>query len=456
MVAATRADEPLAANARVIEAEMAWLESVMAARFAAYADKAGPVTEPPSPPSLARARGPYAALVRDLALSPPARLVLALALAPYVAPERLDPFMIVNSATGRRFTEFGGVTGQSHAGFLPTAETAVFLLSGSDRARRIAMEPLFAPDHGLARRGILVTERRHPEEPPLAAALRLSAAGLHQLLRGDAPAPAAGADFPASLLTTPLDWQDLVLDAATMRQVEMIGLWLSHGRTLMQDWGLARRLKPGYRCLFHGEPGTGKTLTASLLGKRFARPVYRIDISRVVSKWIGETEKNLATLFDQAEDRDWILFFDEADALFGKRSESGSANDRAANQQIAYLLQRLETYSGLAILATNQHRHLDEAFARRFQASVRFPMPDAAERLRLWQDSFAGKAIRLAPDVDFQALADGHELAGGAIINVLRHACLLALARSPPVVRASDVLDGVRRELQKEGRYLTK
>ena len=447
------------ANARVVEKELAWLEATMAARFAAYGDRGTPGTttaEPPAPPVLDRSRGPYAALVRELELGAPERLVLALALAPYLAPERLDPFLIQNTSTGRRFTEFGGWIGQSHNGFLPTAETAMFLLAGDDRSQRIALDPLFSPDHALARRGILIIDRRHPEEPPLSGALRLSAAGLHQLLRGDDFAPTPGTDFPATRLTTPLDWDDLVLDAPTRQQIEMIALWIAHSKTLMQDWGLARRLKPGYRCLFHGGPGTGKTLTASLLGKRFGLPVYRVDISRVVSKWIGETEKNLAALFDQAEDRDWILFFDEADALFGKRTDSGSANDRSANQQIAYLLQRLETYSGLAILATNQHSYLDEAFARRFQSSIRFPMPDAEARLRLWRETFVSKGFALAPDIDFEALAERHELAGGAIINVLRHACLLAVGRSPPVVQAHDLLDGVRREMQKDGRYLSR
>ena len=215
---------------------------------------------------------------------------------------------------------------------------------------------------------------------------------------------------------------------------------------------MARRLKPGYRCLFHGEPGTGKTLTACLLGQRHGLPVYRIDISRVVSKWIGETEKNLAALFDEAQERDWILFFDEADALFGRRTESGSANDRSANQQIAYLLQRLESYPGIAILATNQQGHLDEAFSRRFQASVRFGMPDAAGRLRLWQDSFAG--LPLAPDVAFDSLAERHELTGGAIINVLRYAALMAARRRPAQVQAGDLAEGVRQELRKDGRNL--
>lgn len=444
-----------AANAAVIDAELDWLEATMAARFEAYGGE-GAWRDPPRPPALRRARGSYADLVRELDLSPSERLVLVLALAPYVAPAMLDPFLLQNQATGRRFTEFGGVIGQTHAGFLPTAETAMFLLAGDDRQQRIALEPLFGRDRALVRSGILQTDHRHPEEPPLSVALRLSDPGLHQLLRGADYAPVPGPAFPATRIATPLEWEDLVLDSATMRQIEMIGTWIAHATTLMEDWGLSRRLKPGYRCLFHGGPGTGKTLTASLLGKRYGLPVYRVDLPRVVSKWIGETEKNLASLFDQAEDRNWILFFDEADALFGKRSESHSANDRAANQQIAYLLQRLEDYSGLAILATNQHDYLDEAFARRFQSAIRFPMPDADARLRLWRDCFAGGGFAVSDEIDFADLARRHELAPGAIINVLRHACLLAVDRRPAVVEPHDLLDGIRREKQKDGQYVSR
>lgn len=449
----------VAAQARAIEVELGWLEAVMSARFAAYGAEPGARAAPPAlpkPPPLAGARGPFAALVRELALEPEDRLVLILALAPYVAPALLDPFLLQNQATGRRFTEFGGLTGQSHAGFLPTAETAMFLLAGDDRDARIRNAHRFERDHVLIRGGILLVDQRHGDEPPLASALRLTPGGIHALLLGDAYEPQPGPDFPAARIETPLDWEDLVLDRQTRDQIEMISRWLEHGRRLMDEWGLKRRLKPGYRCLFHGPPGTGKTLTASLLGKRHGIPVYRIDISRVVSKWIGETEKNLAALFDQAENRNWILFFDEADSLFGKRTESHSANDRAANQQIAYLLQRLEDFGGVAILATNQTNHLDKAFARRFQASIRFPMPDKAARILLWRGCFEQGGFALAKDIDLKAVAERYELAGGAIINVLRFACLAAVERDPPVVAAADIHEGVRLELQKEGHYVSR
>jgi hypothetical protein len=438
-------------NADAIDAELRWLEAAIAARLAQYGGDEASAALPP-PPAVDDCA--YGNVVVALGLGDAERLILALAFAPHIAPTLLDPLLLQNQAIARRFTEFGGVVGQVHAGFLPTVQTARFLLAGTDIRAQLTLEPLHS-DHPLVRDGLVMVEQREAGEPHSAGLLRLSAEGLHRLLHGGDFTPPPGPDFPASVLDTPLDWGDLVLDRATATQVDQIRAWIEHGATLMRDWGLAQRLKPGYRCLFHGPPGTGKTLTAALLGKRHGRPVYRVDLSRVVSKWIGETEKNLATLFDQAADRDWILFFDEADALFGKRGEGSSANDRAANQQIAFLLQRLEAHPGVAVLATNQHDHLDEAFARRFQIAIRFPMPDAAARERLWRESFASDGFTLAEDVDFTTLAEAHEVAGGAIINVLRHAALAAVVRTPPVIHAHDLLEGVRSEKRKEGRYIS-
>ncbi len=442
----------------MLEREIDWFAAALDARLSAYLKNAGqprqPLPEPPPVPQ--RGGGPYAALLRDLGLDAAERLVLVLALVPHVAPELLDPFLLQNNATGRRFSEFGGLTGQSHSGFLPTVETALFLIAGGNRAERLTAMALFDPGHVFRTRGVLSLDHRHPDEPPTSAALGVARDYLERALRGGLDAVPHGDDFPAERISTTLDWHDLILDPSARQQIDMIGHWIRHSPTLLRDWGLGRRLKPGYRCLFHGGPGTGKTMTACLLGKQHDMPVYRVDLSRVVSKWIGETEKNLASLFDLAQRRNWILFFDEAEALFGKRTESRSANDRSANQQIAYLLQRLEDFPGIVILATNQRAHMDEAFARRFQASVLFPMPDADARQRLWESMFRNGKIRLAPDIDFHALASRHELAGGAILNVLRHACILAVVRDRPVVQLADITDGIRREMQKDGHYLSR
>jgi SpoVK/Ycf46/Vps4 family AAA+-type ATPase len=244
------------------------------------------------------------------------------------------------------------------------------------------------------------------------------------------------------------------VDEFTRSEIGDIIDWARHQNTLLDEWKLRGRIRPGYRSLFYGPPGTGKSLTAALLGKATGMPVFRIDLSGVISKYIGETEKNLAGLFDRAENQGWILFFDEADSLFGKRTETRNSNDRSANQQVSYLLQRIEDFPGVVILASNLRSQIDEAFARRFQSMIHFSMPPFEQRLRLWEDHFRGKPYRLAPDVDLTALARDHELSGGSIVNVLRYVCLRAVSRDSLEIQAADLLHAVRAERHKEGRFL--
>ncbi|MCJ8270101.1 MAG: ATP-binding protein, partial [Psychrosphaera sp.] len=229
--------------------------------------------------------------------------------------------------------------------------------------------------------------------------------------------------------------------------------WIQHSHTILEKWGLQKTLKPGYRSLFYGPPGTGKTLTATLIGDQLGLDVYRIDLSSMVSKYIGETEKNLANLFDQAQSKRWILFFDEADALFGTRSQGSSANDRHANQQVAYLLQRIEDFPGIVILATNLRANIDEAFSRRFQSLIYFPMPDAEQRLLLWQSILNGHC-ELASGQDLSDIAEKYELSGGAITNVVRYAAICAIEADSDTISYQDLRKGVAKELRKEGRTL--
>jgi SpoVK/Ycf46/Vps4 family AAA+-type ATPase len=238
-----------------------------------------------------------------------------------------------------------------------------------------------------------------------------------------------------------------------MEEVEHIVTWLRQSGRMLQSWGLDKSVKPGYRTLFYGPPGTGKTLTACLIGQAVGADVYRIDLSMVVSKYIGETEKNLANVFDQAENRNWILFFDEADSLFGKRTHASSANDRHANQEISYLLQRVEDFPGVVILATNLKANIDQAFARRFQSEVYFAMPDAEQRCRLWTALFR-QPERLGGDVDFRRIADKYELAGGALLNVAQYAAIRAVRNERNYIVQDDLIAGIGRELMKDGKTL--
>ncbi len=197
---------------------------------------------------------------------------------------------------------------------------------------------------------------------------------------------------------------------------------------MLDDWGFRRRLPrgQGVAVLFAGPPGTGKTMAAEAIADALEQDLYRIDLSAVVSKYIGETEKNLATAFDEAERAGAVLFFDEADALFGKRTEVRDAHDRYANLEVNYLLQRVETFTGLVVLASNREAALDEAFLRRLRFIVRFELPDARLRKRLWQRSFPPEAAH--EGLDWDALARG-ELSGGNIQSAALAAAYLARRR---------------------------
>jgi len=442
-------------NLEALHRELDWLAAVIAQVVACYFKHEGHEQQEAEiePPALEYEHSIYARQVAAWQLNSCERLALALAMAPHLKPEALDIFFCSNGTIGRSFSEFGGHSDRAFSGFLPTGQTLVFLLSANQPQRKLEAMRILAPQHRFNAEQLIVLDRGEDKLPPLAGVLTMSEQWLHYLLTGEQVRPELSPSFPASPITTPLQWRDLVLDYSVMQQVEEIRTWLAHGRTLMQEWGLASKVKPGFRTVFYGPPGTGKTLTAALLGKSSGREVYRVDLSMVVSKYIGETEKNLGKVFDVASYKDWILFFDEADALFGKRTAASTSNDRHANQQTGYLLQRIEDFPGTVILATNLKANMDEAFTRRFQSMIHFTMPTAAQRLRLWQNAFDG-VCELAPDVDLAHLAEEHELAGGAIINVLRHCALSAIGRGSRSVEQRDLIDGIKREFRKDNKTI--
>ncbi len=247
-------------------------------------------------------------------------------------------------------------------------------------------------------------------------------------------------------------WDDLVLAPDTKAQLREICTQCECRDIVYDQWGFDRKLSlgKGLNVLFAGGPGTGKTMGAEVIAHELRLDLYRIDLSQVVSKYIGETEKNLDRIFTAAEDSNAILFFDEADALFGKRSEVRDAHDRYANIEISYLLQKMEEYRGASILATNLRQNLDEAFVRRLQAIVEFPFPDEECRRRIWEKAFP-KEAPVAPEVRFDLLAREVRLAGGNIKNMALAAAFFA-ASDGGVVRTAHLIQAAHREHQKLAR----
>ncbi len=446
------------ANAKTLEQELAWFDAVLNLRFTHYFG--APETQQATadvrslmPPDLQNDASPYAEIVRTYTMGFDERLIFILCLIPHLRPQALDIFFTQSQVTGRTYTEFGGWRGKAHSGFLPTAETAVFILAGQELNRRFDALQLFDEQHYFLKQRLIKLEHQASGEPFLNATISVTAEFLHRCTHGHVHKPDYSIEFPAKLITSKLTWDDLVLSADVMDEIDHLHTWLRQGKELVSRWGLEKSIKAGYRSLFFGPPGTGKTLTATLLGASVGVDVYRIDLSMVVSKYIGETEKNLAGVFDQAENKNWILFFDEADALFGKRTQTSSSNDRHANQEISYLLQRVEDFPGVVILASNIKANIDEAFARRFQSIIYFPLPDETERLRLWRNLLPDTSL-LANDVDLEALAEKYELSGGSLTNVVRYAAIRATRMQRDTLEQADLVQGINKELLKEGRTL--
>lgn len=437
-----------------IEKEIDWLTQVIDTRLKLYFNNecAFKGIEEIPVPDFSAVNDLYANFVREHALNHHERLALILSLVPYYKPQLLDVFYTKNASYDRGFTEFGGIKGKNFGGFLPTGETLLFVLTGIEVGERLKVEHFFLSGSVLLKKGVLKIISAEKGEPVMSGALTISPEYYSYFSTGEQGRPDYSTDFPAQLIQTPMEWEDLILDYYVMQDIEEIRSWIEWHHEWKQDKHISKKIKPGYRALFYGPPGTGKTLTASLLGKITGREVYKIDLSMVVSKYIGETEKNLAGIFDMAQNKNWILFFDEADALFGKRTNTVSSNDRYANQEVSYLLQRIENFPGVIILASNLRSNIDEAFARRFQAMIHFPMPNIQERVQLWKSAFAGN-ISLAPDVDFNVIGEKYILSGGSIINILLY-CLIAARRKNKPISMHDISDGIKRELRKEGKTM--
>lgn len=327
--------------------------------------------------------------------------VLVLALVPHLMPGFFSNIIAQYLPEGGDFPNFGGVKGTNHRDILPTGQTAQFILGGENLEKRVEIQHMLSSEHWFSQKHILWLDSVREGEPVMSGRLVFDPEVVERLTIGTVSKPRFTIDFPAEYIDTEMAWEDLVLHPNTLHQIQEIKNWITHNNILLRDWGMKKKFKPGYRALFYGPPGTGKTLTATLLGKHTNKDVFRIDLSRMVSKYIGETEKNLSRLFDKAENKNWILFFDEADALFGKRTDIRDAHDKYANQEVAYLLQRIESYNGLVILASNQRTNIDEAFVRRFQIIVHFPMPRPEERYKIWYNAFPHQ-IEIAQDIDWQ------------------------------------------------------
>ena len=391
----------------------------------------------------------YTNFIEKNKLSKDEHFVLLVALANEISTKVFDPFLSKNSLYDMPYSEFGGVKKNNSDVFVPSIQTIMFLLCGSNMALSMQKRVLFNSDSTLYKNSILQFQT---SDSFLQTPIVLTQSTIHELLGDESKKFDYSKEFPAQKIQSHFDWDDLVTSAHTKQHLEELELWIKHHDTLLNEWGMKKSLAQGYKALFYGPPGTGKSLTATLLGKKLNKEVYRIDLSQIVSKYIGETEKNLEKVFLKAAEHDWILFFDEADALFGKRTSVNNSNDKYSNQATSYLLQRIDDCNNIIILASNFKDNFDEAYLRRFQSIIYFGMPEYEERLQLWKNGFSTKADLSL--VDMNDIASEYELTGATIINVIRYVSLIAIKNATTKIDPKDIVDGIRREKLKEGKII--
>ncbi len=439
-------------NSFDLEKELNWLSQVIETRLKLFFGQESPYATVLEirPPDLDHSDSPYAKLVKHYQMSIAERLALVMGLTPHIRPKVFDVFFSQNATSNRRFTEFGGKINAENGEFIPTGETLSFLLAGEDLEFRFGLQTLFDKEHFFSSHHIFNFKNKSGY-PVLKSPLLLKEEYSFYLTTGNKYRPPFSLNFPARRLETQLSWSDIVLNNKTLTMVQELDNWTKHGYALQHDWGMASKLRPGFRALFFGPPGTGKTLTTKLLAKSCGHDVYEINLPMLTALGLLEAEKTINHVLEQAEYKQWILYFDDADVLFNHSAGKPAGLPSPENQVFSYLLHQIDHFQGLAIFAADFTETFDRVLSRSFETMVYFPIPSPNERLKLWEKSLS-KSAQLDKDVNLRLIAKEYELSGGEILNVIRYVSLRALERGHNIIRQNDLLVGIRQELAKGGR----
>ncbi|MEO5644791.1 MAG: ATP-binding protein [Bacteroidia bacterium] len=399
--------------------------------------------------------GPYAKLCHGLSAAE--RILLLFTLLPHYAPEILRE-LVEPVQQGLIITNphLGGYVKRTSQQFIPTLQTILFVCAGTNKAdQQLAYRELVLEGSLLKKQ--IVTLRSFENSEPVISDKELipdlAEEYVHYILQGRQPRPDFGKNFPAKILVTEKNWDQLVLNTPTRTGINLLIDWVENGVDFSEQ--TKGYFNPGYPALFYGPPGTGKSLSAALIGKHCGLNVFRVDASRIVSKYIGETEKNLVALFERMklendrESKKPILFFDEADVLFSKRTEVKDAKDKWANMETSVLLPLIEEYGGLVIVATNLEYNLDPAMDRRFQLKIKFPALAYNERVMVWEKGLP-PAYSYPTSGSAQELAR-YKLSPASIINVLKGGCMQAHKRGSTIVTGKDMEYFISLEFAKSG-----
>lgn len=406
-------------NHHSLNEEMKWLQLLIEMRckelFVEEEMGLDAIQLAPEPPKL-NDESPYSLTANKYQLTSIDRVILALGVASSQYPSILKTFIQIEENSSAIAIEAGGEYHKTNRSFKPTFQTALFLLAGKDLSLWSHYSAQLIKGSVLLQNDIVYnrssTEFIHGK-------IELDTAYLNYFLSGQKPQLDHGSYFPGKLYKSDLTMDDIILEDNVREQIKPIGNYikaLENGFFKNNE----HHFKPGFITLFYGAPGTGKTMLVGILANTYGIDMYHVDLSQVVSKYIGETEKNLEVLFNRLQGKNCMLFFDEADALFGKRSDVKDAHDRYANQEVSYLLQRIEKFDGLTILASNFENNMDDAFKRRIDVSINVVRPTEITRRALWEN-YLPKNITFESEDLLKHLAKEYSYTGANIRNIMKN-----------------------------------
>lgn len=393
----------------------------------------------------------YEKLISENGFSDADRVLINLAFTAKYDQEILVPFQLLFHKPEQK-SKFGGILSEGYGQFFPTVRTAIFLLSDNDSEKREYYSSYFNSRHVLFTSNLLQLRRPEDCQGFLDEQLIFNDQFMNTILHGEVPSLDGDAGFPARRGKRTHTMKDVILDETTITELEKLRRF---ARNMKKLWQLpnSSRYRQNFIGIFSGDPGTGKSHTAEAIGNELNLPVYKVNFAQLVSKYIGETEKNLERVFDRFSGQPSILFFDEAESIFSKRIEVKDSHDKHSNNEQSFLLQKIEEYNGIVILATNVQnlsQYFDKAFQRRIRQIVTFNFPEYAERIRLWENALAAPFKFEEGLVD--RLAKNYQFSGGGIYNIISEGIIEALDRNTETISFEMLEQAMMDEFKKTGR----
>ncbi len=412
--------------------EMQWLKTIIEQRFDDLLTKSIVSSQSVleiSPLLKIDTSSSYGATIKKYSLQELDRVILALGIASSHFPLLLKPFIRREEQNSSLAMDIGGQYDRAKRIFSPTFQTALFLLAGSDMSLWSHYSVQLTHGSSLLEHDIIYNQ---DVNDAIQGKIALDSAFLNYFLTGIIPRLDHGDYFPGSLYESTLSMNDIILEDSVKNSITSIDAYVTALKNGFFEKE-SHQFNPGFIALFYGPPGTGKTMLAGILANTYNMPMYHVDLSRVVSKYIGETEKNLERIFKRLQGKNCVLFFDEADALFGKRSDVKDAHDRYANQEVSYLLQRIEKFDGLTILASNYENNMDDAFKRRMDIAVQVIRPKEVQREALWK-KYLPENLQFENDKLLKNLVDNYAYTGANIRNVMKSVAIALYNKNENVI----------------------